>query len=940
MTSNPIEQFRDAIITAGLTAPESIKADSKLHRFSSNGKPGDDAGWYVFHLDGISAGIFGDWRIGLSETWKADSDRKLTKQEAAEQRSKFDALRREREAAEKLGHEEAAEKAAAIFQAAPLAQSDHGYLAKQDIKPHGTKVGKDGRLLVPMRDSAGKLWNIERIAAEKPADGSADKKGLYLGRRTACYFSIGSSKGAAVLCVAEGFATGASIHEATGLPVAVAFNAGNLEPVAKALRQKFPDLPMVICADDDYRTEGNPGRTKAEVAALAVGGVMVSPVFQGERPEKATDFNDLHQVEGMDAVRLIVGAVVDVLTEQAGKPQPEAEDPPAVDADAGVMPDIASVAISDTEDEARSDEPAPEPSPFPGEEDRPCYVVLDDWTECGGRKHRPGVYFCGMTEAKKDTPAMPFDLWFCSPLYIEAVTFDGQANNFGRLLRFKNSLGRWREWAMPMELLRGAGDELRGELLAMGIELDPYKARQQLPAYLQREHPKKRMHCALQVGWVGKSFVLPDQVIGPDAAGVIFQSGERGHEEHTKAGTLQGWQDGIASMASCNPLLLIALSAGFAGPMLARCNAEGGGIHFVGDSSTGKTTAIEASCSIWGGPNYRRSWRATANGMEGAAALFNDCLLALDEISECDPKEVGAIVYALGNGRGKQRASRTGSARGVVRWRCFVMSSGERTIGTTMAEGGHRAKAGQSVRLLDIPAARKFGAWDDLRGAASAAAFSDGIKRTAAQHHGLVGRAFLEKLTHDTRDFCVMLEEVKTLPMFSAEGGEGQDKRAAGRFALIGLAGELATEYGLTGWQEGEAIHAAAEGFKLWRSMRGTGNDERRQIAERISGFIERHGDGRFSDANTSGDVSVKDRAGWWRDTSDGREYLLTAEAMREAMKGFDFNRALDVLQELGALPKPLADGKRSRLIRIDKRAIRLYPINPDKLTGGGDHGA
>lgn len=484
MTPHTTDGFRDAIVASGLTAPDVIEADGKLRRFSSNGKSGDDAGWYVFHIDGIAAGIFGDWRTGLSETWKADAGRKLTKQEAAEQRAKLDALRRERDAAEMLGHEQAAKKASAIWQAEQSATADQGYLARKGIQPHGTKVGSDGRLLVPMRDTAGKLWNIERIAAEKPADGSADKKGLYLGRRTGCYFAIGSPKGAAVLCIAEGFATGASIHEATGLPVAVAFNAGNLEPVAKALRQKFPDLPMVICADDDYRTEGNPGRTKAEAAALAVGGVMVSPVFQGERPEKATDFNDLHQVEGMDAVQRIVGAVVDVLTEQAEKPQPEAEDLPVIEADAGVMSDIASVATSDVETEPASEEPPPDPSPFPGKEDRPCYVVLDGWTEYGGRKHRPGVYFCGMTEAKKDTPAMPFDLWFCSPLYIEAVTFDGQANNFGRLLRFKNSLGRWREWAMPMELLRGAGDELRGELLAMGIELDPYKARQQpcLPA--------------------------------------------------------------------------------------------------------------------------------------------------------------------------------------------------------------------------------------------------------------------------------------------------------------------------------------------------------------------------------------------------------------------------------------------------------------------------
>jgi putative DNA primase/helicase len=129
--------------------------------------------------------------------------------------------------------------------------------------------------------------------------------------------------------------------------------------------------------------------------------------------------------------------------------------------------------------------------------------------------------------------------------------------------------------------------------------------------------------------------------------------------------------------------------------MLARCNAEGGGVHFVGDSSTGKTTLLEAGCSVWGGPNYRRSWRATANGMEGAAALFNDCLLALDEISECDPREVGAIVYSLGNGRGKQRAGRSGNARGVTRWRCFILSSGERSIATTMLKADTGPRPGK-----------------------------------------------------------------------------------------------------------------------------------------------------------------------------------------------------------------------------------------------------
>jgi putative DNA primase/helicase len=579
-------------------------------------------------------------------------------------------------------------------------------------------------------------------------------------------------------------------------------------------------------------------------------------------------------------------------------------------------------------------------SPFPGSDIRPRFVVLDDWVRAVDGNHRPGVYYCGLTAGKKESPPQPFDAWICSPLYIDAVTHDGQSNNFGRLLRFKPTVGKWREWAMPMELLAGDGVQLRSELLAMGLELAPSTTRQQLPHYLQSEHPQRRIHCALQVGWCGDSFVLPDEVIGPQSLGVIFQSGERGHEEHTQAGTLEGWREGIAAKAVGNPLLMLAISASFVGPLLQRCNSEGGGFHVVGDSSTGKTTLLEAACATWGGTGFKRSWRATANGMEGAAAMFNDCLLALDEISECDPKEVGAIVYSLGNGRGKQRASRSGSARGVTRWRCFVLSSGERTIATTMQEGGHRAKAGQSMRLLDIPAVQAYGVWDVLHDAVSPAAFSDAIKHVAAQHHGRAGRAFLEKLTFDTVDYCAELEKLKALPLFASNGTEGQEKRAAARFALIGLAGELASQYSVTGWSAGDAINAAAHAFKLWQAARGKGNDERRQIADNVRSFIQRHGDSRFSNAEYTGETQpVRDRAGWWRSNGDNRIYLFTADGMREALKGFDFKRALDVLQELGALPAPGPDGKRARFYRVSGAGAKLYPITPEKLDAD-DHGA
>ncbi len=592
--------------------------------------------------------------------------------------------------------------------------------------------------------------------------------------------------------------------------------------------------------------------------------------------------------------------------------------------------------------------PTAAPSIIPAERDRPTFVVVDDWCDEAGRpdpqsksgKYRPGVWYFGIKASRQGGPPQLTQQWICSPLHVDAVTTDPSDGNFGRQLRFRTTLKKWRNWAMPMELLKGDGSELRGELLSMGVEIDP-AARHLLLAYLQATAPERRIRCALQTGWDstdGKAFVLPDTVIGPRAASVIYQNGERGHDEYTQAGTLPGWQAGVASRAVGNPLLMLGLSAGFAGPVLARCHAESGGIHFVDHSSAGKTSIVKAACSVWGGPNFKRSWRATTNGMEGVAALFNDSLLALDEIGECDPREVGTIVYSLGNGQGKQRASRTGSARSVARWRCSVLSSGEHTLGTTMAEGGHRIKAGQSVRLLDVPSTRTYGAWDDLQGHDGGAAFSDALCQQAATHYGHAGRAFLERLTRDhDADFTEMLDAIKARPEFQVAPDAGQDKRAAARFALLALAGELATEYGVTGWPEGAAIDAAAIGFKAWRTLRGGGNLERDQVADRMLSFIERHGDSRFS--NVDGDdehraAMVRDRAGWWQDEAGRRLYLLTADGMREAMKGIDFSRALDGLQEAGAIEAPGADGKRARTRRIQGRTVKVYVVDPARLEG------
>lgn len=296
-----LAQFRDAIQAAGLIPPDDIEPDGALHRFPSNGKRNDDAGWYVLHDDDIPAGTFGCWRGGVSETWRANIGRSLTATEQVAHRAKVQAMQRARDDAKAREQAEAAKKAEAIWNAARPAPEDHPYLVRKDIKTHGARLHND-RLIVPLR-IGGEIHSLQFI----PPDG--DKKFLTGGRVQGCYFSIGNPKDAAALCIAEGFATGATIHEATGYPVVIAFNAGNLGEVAKAMRERFADLPLILCADDDAARKDNPGITKATEAALSVGGKLAIPDFGTDRPDGATDFNDLHQAHGLEAVkRAVAGA--------------------------------------------------------------------------------------------------------------------------------------------------------------------------------------------------------------------------------------------------------------------------------------------------------------------------------------------------------------------------------------------------------------------------------------------------------------------------------------------------------------------------------------------------------------------------------------------------------------------------------------------------------
>ena len=276
---NVLADFLDAMRCGGIvpTEAERITADGTLCRFHVEGdKRGARNGWAVLHLDGLASGAFGHWRTGQHDTWCSGSRDRLTPPERARIETAIIEAKREREAQRLAVAHQAQGRAMALWaQAAPPAA--HPYLLAKGTQAHGIRQHGD-RLLIPLRDGDGALWNVQTIAP----DGA--KRFLYGGRKRGLYHAIGGTAG--VLCIAEGYATAASIHEATRHPVAVAFDCGNLLPVAKVLRAKYPQATITVCADNDTQTAGNPGLTAARTAAEAIGGTVAIP------PEPFNDFND------------------------------------------------------------------------------------------------------------------------------------------------------------------------------------------------------------------------------------------------------------------------------------------------------------------------------------------------------------------------------------------------------------------------------------------------------------------------------------------------------------------------------------------------------------------------------------------------------------------------------------------------------------------------
>ena len=285
--SDALSDFRDAIRAAGLEPPDAIEP-GKLHRFPGNGKrPSNRAGWCLLFDDG-RGGCFGDWSTGLTEIWQAKRDKPYSRAEGAAFARRVEEAKKQAEAERYTRQADAANRAAAIWNAATPAPGNHPYLIRKRIQPHGAKVHK-GALTLPVMDFAGKLTSLQFIAAD------GGKLLLSGGRKRGCFIPVsGSTENPARVIICEGWATGCTLAEdEPAALVLAAIDAGNLEPVALAACRRWPTAELVIAGDDDRQTAGNPGATKAKAAAIASGALLALPQWPKDSPEHLTDFNDL-----------------------------------------------------------------------------------------------------------------------------------------------------------------------------------------------------------------------------------------------------------------------------------------------------------------------------------------------------------------------------------------------------------------------------------------------------------------------------------------------------------------------------------------------------------------------------------------------------------------------------------------------------------------------
>lgn len=457
-------------------------------------------------------------------------------------------------------------------------------------------------------------------------------------------------------------------------------------------------------------------------------------------------------------------------------------------------------------------------------------------------------------------------LKLCDPIELVARTRDKDGLNWGVWIRFKDDDGKVHELILRRKLF-SQGRKVEELLQSAGLRifsLSGNSGRCALAEFFNLV--PKTLPSALSVNYGGfptdkfDSFVFGNEVVKlPNAEPLILEDKEAAATLNEK-GTLEDWQRKVSVPALHSTRLMFGLCAAMAAPLLPIVGIPSTIFHFFGKRGKGKTSILRAAISVFGDEERLLTWNATDNGLEGLAQVHNNQPLILDEIGQATDKAIES-VYDLTNGVEKSRKSRDAKLRKPTRWKINILSSGEHSLTGIKKQKARRGDSGTSsgelVRFICIPAdpGRGLGVLDSLPDASEsegdalstikrAKAFIDAF--AALEATGSAGRAFLMALMNevnaDSQGVSRMKSRLKAMINTMAETLNNDspvtdsELRVLERFAVVALAGELATSYGIMGdkWATGTATKAVLECFKAWRTTEDSPDMRTKKIIEKI----------------------------------------------------------------------------------------------------------
>lgn len=675
------------------------------------------------------------------------------------------------------------------------------------------------------------------------------------------------------------------------------------EKAAEALQKLLPNHPVLCWQGGSQAVE------KSDYAPLAGRDCVIFPDYDLPGKKAASDLVKRLTAAGARSVRMLY---VDQLERGAGEPLQPGDDAADLvacgwDVDRfGAFLQREDAFLLDANPGAGQSKPADKPEEPQAEAVQRGFMLTDD-----------SVLFLepgrdGLLRRRK----------VCGKLEVLARTRTADNKDWGLVCAFRDPDEVLKRIIIPMKDFSGDGLPVASALLSEGLEIMP-KARPLLLEYLQTTEIKKRARTTNRTGWHGSgdglTFVLPDTSIGQSDEEWLFNDNRPDTNPFKQRGTLKQWREHVAALCVGNSRLTFAVSVAFAAPLLHPTEMESGGFHYRGSSSSGKTSALTVAGSVCGSPESLQRWRSTDNGLESTALSHCDALLTLDELKMIDARIAGESAYLLANGAAKVRANVSGGARNTAKWRLLFLSAGELSLSQHVAEAGKKTPAGAELRMADIPAdaGQGLGCFENLHGFENGHEFAKALNAAVNKHYGTAFPAFIEQVLKHRETLRESLfdarQKFEKATLSSAASGQAQ--RVAARFALAGAAGELATDWGVTGWPPGEAMQSAIVCFKAWlQAFGGESNREERAMIEQVRHFLELHGEGRFADIDRSivddnHAPKTLNKAGFRQKNHEGNlEFFAYPEVFKtEICKGFDYKAVARLLIDRGFMK---GDGK------------------------------